>query len=339
MMNFTGYGFINPFQMNLQASSIICIPSYVSLILFSSTILYITRHHFLKLSDLYLSVLFYLLSQLLLLVVITSSWLLETIIPGETEGRCRIKLGFQTFTAILPGYCILIISVVRSVFVTLPLSYMDYLRKRNQAGGLVLAGVVAGVVAGLPSLGLCGVRVRYTLSPAGRYQYCSYGDLDEMSCKVYGGVLLGPGFFVPLVTTLVLYLYIYHIALKARKSHRRLTETGSTSSSYLDSKDRSRDSTSSERTTVPWSIIAVVLIAMATTLPWGFILLYSVEIRETLAQSDCLSAVFDLFYSVLQILIGMSPLAYILTTNSIRIVFVGLVKRWLCGRCLKETRC
>ena len=338
-MNFNGYGFINPFQISLQASSIICIPSFLSLIIFSTTILYITRRHFLKLSDLYLSVMFYLLSQLLLLIVISSSWLLEMLDPGESESRCRVKLGFQTFTAILPGYCILIISIVRSVFVTVPLGYMDYLRKRNQVAGLVLSGVVAGLVAGLPSLGVCGVRVRYTLSPAGRYQYCSYGDLEEMSCKVYSGVLLSLGFFVPMVTTLVLYLYIYQIALKARKSHRRLTETGSTASSYLDSKDRSRDSTSSERTSIPWSIIAVVLIAMATTLPWGFILLYSVELTETLAQNDSLSVVFDLFYAVLQVLVGISPLAYILTTNSIRVVFVGLVKKLFCRKCFKETRC
>ena len=334
------FSLMNPFKMGLWVTSGVCIPSYISLIMFSVTIFHITNKHFNKLADLYLSVMFYLVSQLLLLIVITTSWILELARPAESEQRCRVKLAVQTFAMILPGYCILIITVVRSIFVTVPLGYMDYLKKRNQVIGMVVSGGIAGVIAGLPSMGLCGTRVRITFESGGRHDYCSFGDLEEPTCRAFSGVLLGAGFCVPIVSTVCLYLYIYQVAVKARRSHRRLTESGLTSSSFSDKKkERSGNLETSERSAIPWSIIVTVLIAITTTLPWALVMLYSVELTETLAENEKLSIVFDLFYAVLQVLVGISPLAYILTTNSIRVVFVRLLRKGLCGRCLTETPC
>ena len=328
------YNYPNPFKMGLWISASVCIPSYISLILFSTTILHITHQHFRKLSDLYLSVIFYLVSQLFLLFVITSSWLLEIVRPGESEGRCAVKLVFQTLAMVLPGYCILIITVVRSIFVTVPLGYMHYLKIRNQVIGLVVSGVIAGLIACLPSVGVCGTRMRSTYRLGGGYEYCSYGDLETPSCRVFSGVLLGAGFCVPVMGTVGLYIYIYQIAVRARKSHRRLTESCLTSTSEIKTETSKDHTETTERSTIPWSILVTVLITVTTTLPWACVVLYSVELTESLEQNNSLTLVFDLFYAALQVVVGISPLAYILTTNSIRVVFVGLVRKGLCGRCL-----
>ena len=334
-----GMTFMNPFEMGLRVTSAICIPSYISLILFSKTILYITYKNFWKLVNLYLSVIFYLLSQLFLLVVITTSWLLELVRPAESEQRCRVKFAFQTFAMILPGYFILQIAVVRSIFVSLPFRYMDYLKKRNQVIGTVISGVIAGVIACLPSVGLCGTKVRFAKAleagPSNEYwEYCSFGDLETPPCRAFSWILLGIGFCVPIISTVCLYLYIYRVAVRARRSHRQLTgaahnPTASPSVSSGNKGEKSENEETTERLTIPWSIIVTVLIAILTTLPWAFVMLFSVELTEALAENEKLSLAFDLFYALLQVLVGVSPLAYILTTNSIRVVFVGLLHKML----------
>ena len=81
-----------------------------------------------------------------------------------------------------------------------------------------------------------------------------------------------------------------------------------------------------EQRTIPWSIIAILVVCLTTTLPWAGMIVYTVEITEMLAEGEKLSYVFDVFYSVLQILIGCSPLVYLLTTNSMMRELVKMLK-------------
>ena len=133
-----------------------------------------------------------------------------------------------------------------------------------------------------------------------------------MGCKAFFGILLALGFILPVLSVIILYIYILRVVIRARKSHSILTKSSSSSGEHIKAKE------SMEQRSVPWSIIAILVVTLTTTLPWAGMIVYTVEITEMLAEGEKLSYVFDVFYSVLQILIGCSPLVYLLTTNSMR---------------------
>ena len=111
--------------------------------------------------------------------------------------------------------------------------------------------------------------------------------------------------------------------MRARKSHSALTQssTSSTGSELARKK---------EQRSVPWSILAILAVYLLTSLPWSVMQVFTVQVTEAIAaQGGPAATLFDLFYSVLQIAIGCSPLVYLLTTNSLRQV----VKRTLFRSC------
>ena len=313
----------NPFKHNLPLSMGFSFPSYIALIIFSALAFYIIFKHFRSLLNIYLSVLFYIMSQLLLLMVLSVSWITELLDPEETESRCQIKQGLQVFALLLPAYSILIITGVRSIFVTFPLSYFYYIKKRYQLatfGGVIL---ICGLIAAAPSFGLCKAVVQSTLvneqSEEMEMEYCSYDDRNKSECKVFYSVVLVVGLLLPNTSVIALYIYICRLAAQAKETHRSLTESSKTSIKATKAM--------TEQRTIPWSIIAILVVCLTTsTLPWAGMIVYTVEITEMLAEGEKLSYVFDVFYSVLQILIGCSPLVYLLTTNSMRRELVKMLK-------------
>ena len=318
----------SPFKFNLMISKVISIPSYISLIMFSILTFYIIFKHFKRLLNIYLSVLFYILSQVLLLLVLSISWITElTGSEEETEFGCQIKQGFQTFCLLLPGYCIFIITAVRSIFVTFPLSYFDYIKRRNQLISFSIAVLICGLIVAAPSLGLCSAVVNSSwLHERDEVMtYCSFDDKGKTECKIFYSIVATIGIILPFIGTVFLYFYMCKLAVGARKIHRSLTKTStSVSTSGGDQSDK-------EQRTIPWSIIAILGMSLTTTLPWAGMIVYTVEITEMLAEGGDLSVVFDVFYSVLQVLIGCSPLVYLLTTNSLRkAVFRILRKKLQC---------
>ena len=295
-------------------------PSNIALIILSALAFYIIFKHFRSLLNIYLSVLFYIMSQLLLLIVLSVSWITELLDPEETESRCQIKQGLQAFALLLPGYSILIITGVRSIFVTFPLSYFYYIKKRYQLatfGGVIL---ICGLIAAAPSFGLCKAVVQSTLvnGQSEEMEYCSYDDRNKSECKVFYSVVLVVGLLLPNTSVIALYIYICRLAAQAKETHRGLTESSTTSIKETKAM--------TEQRTIPWSIIAILVVTLTTTLPWAGMIVYTVEITEMLAEGEKLSYVFDVFYSVLQILIGCSPLVYLLTTNSMMRELVKMLK-------------
>ena len=99
----------NPYIWDLPVSAVVALPALICLLLFSVYIIYLILRRSRALLPLYLSVLFYLVSQLLLLAALSGSWLMK--IEGRLE--CRVTLALETFSYMLPGYCILIITLVR----------------------------------------------------------------------------------------------------------------------------------------------------------------------------------------------------------------------------------
>ena len=312
---------INPYIWDLPVSAVIAVPALICLLLFSVYIIYLILRRFRALLPLYLSVLFYLVSQLLLLAALSGSWLMK--IEGRLE--CRVTLALETFSYMLPGYCILIITLVRAVFVARPLSYYDYVKVRYQGLALLLSMGLCALLASLPELGVCqglmmSIRINYRLVP-----FCAYQEPQFMpSCKTFHGLLLTFGFALPIFSVIGTYTFIYTRAVQARKQHLSLTASSNASSSGGDAKSTEG---SQERRTVPWSILAILAISLLTTLPWALVIIYQAQIIEEVGvRRGYLFRVFDVFYAVLQALIGVSPLTYLVTTRSLRKAAVAEIK-------------
>ena len=322
---------LNPFIYNLNVTMSVTIPSYILLILFTSITFYIVYSHFRHLINIYLSVIFYLSSQLLLLVVLTGSWMSDWIHPEETLLRCRVKMWLQTFSLFLPGYCILIITVVRCVFVSRPLTYFDYIRKRYQITAVGVVVFVAALISSAPYFGLCGVKQHF-VAPE-RYSpllVCGYDIESKYHCKMFYIIVVIFGFLLPASSVVVLYIYLYNTAKKARKSHKNLMESSRSASNQ----DETR--TGKERRSIPWSILAILGVCLVTTLPWAGMIVYTVEISEMLMSGDSWATVFDLVYSIILALIGCSPLVYLISSASLRNHFLAITRSRLCCGCKKK---
>ena len=79
----------NPFnpKYNLKVTPWIIFPSYICLITMSAVLLFLIFKHLRFLLEIYLSVIAYLASQLLLLLTLTGSWIVELLHPGESQKR------------------------------------------------------------------------------------------------------------------------------------------------------------------------------------------------------------------------------------------------------------
>ena len=331
---------ISPFKFKLVISSWISVPSYVFLLLYSALMVYVVLKHFRPVLKMYLSVLLYLISQLLLLVTITASWLVEYFEPQETLSRCKIKLSIQIFALLLPGYSIVLITVVRSIFLKFPLSFSLYLKIGYQLIAFGIAAMICALLAAAPILGLCETQLHKEpilpmtkLNPTGNptvISFCSFGKMNDPAGNASYTILLGLGFLIPCLAVVLLYIFIYKIVLAAQTSHKKLTENSSLMTGEDDGsgsvKGSSKAIKEKERRSFPWSILAILAVCITTTLPWAAMIVFKVEITQFLLEKESLSIVFDVFYSVLQILIGFSPLVYLLTTRSLRKVVAGIIK-------------
>ena len=319
----------NPFLLNLPLSTGFLFPSYIALLVFSVLVLYIIFNRFRTLINVYLSVLFFAISQLFLLIVLSVSWITELAYPGETESRCEVKQGLQIFALLLPGYCILIMTVIRSIFVTFPLSYFDFIRKKYQLGAFAGSILICALIATAPSLGLCKSIIQFVevktndvdVEPNDELTYCSYDDRSNPGCKTFYSLVFAVGLLLPDLCVIALYIYIVRLAVKAKKTHRSLTESATTPGKETE--------VMTEQRSIPWSIIAILGACITTTLPWAGTIVYTVEITEMMAEKGAVSHVLDVFYAVLQVIIGCSLLVYLLTTNSLRIELIKILKtKW-----------
>lgn len=278
-----------------------------------------------------------------------------------------MKLLFQSLACILPGYAILGIAVVRSVFVALPLRHAQYTRPHLQLRGAMVAFLLAALLVALPFTGLCSATVTKVRIATSVLHVCAY----ETDCHGFGGIFLAVGICAPLLTTCCLYLYIYRLALAARRTHSRLTESGTTSSASYKSgitnhctsnaalvteaetcskaghqvtndgelgrlEKEKREEEKNERWRVPWSLLATVAMSLLTTLPWAVIQLKMQDLTQLLAADRTMAVVYDAMYATLLVLVGVSPLVYILTTNSLRQPFCRTLTRWHAKWCINR---
>ena len=334
---------VNPILLDLKFTKWTCIPSYIMLLMSSAMIVYIVFKKYRANLNVYFSVLFYILCQAQFLVVTTVSWITESTIAKrrgdcEFEEGCKIKMPFQTYSIILPGYAVLMITLVRTVFVSRPLSYFDYIRRRYQVFGAGLSVILCGLISSLPSMGfLCDIgmkKVSIHISESSeemKFRYCSY---DGGSCSIYFALLVGLGSVLPVVLISCLYIYIYKVTVSARKAHESLTKRESNQQKA----DRQNDGfvkeygkggkISKERRRPPWSIIAILTVFVVSSTPWILLQVLKNEITDlVMEQRQAGAKIFDVFYALVELSVGMSVLIYLLTTTSLRSACFLLIKQ------------
>ena len=333
---------VNPIEYDLSVTKWVCVPSYLVLISSSVMIIYIVFKHYKADLNLHFSVLFYIYCQGQFLILTTFSCWIELagaqygVPDSRLKSWCKINMPLTTYSIVLPGYAVLMITVVRTIFVSKPLLYFRYIRIRYQVFGVAMSVVLGVFVSSLPSMGVpCRVHLE-TLSAnttanyeGSKHSFCAYkGEY----CKVYFAVLIGIGGIIPALLVLSLYFYIYKITVKARKAHESLIQVQNTQTSTLELEievegEENNSHISRERRRIPWSIIAILLIFITSSTPWIILQVLKVKITKMVLQNKSFALVFDLVYALVQLSFGCSTLIYLLTTNSLRTSCYRLIKQ------------
>ena len=165
--------------------------------------------------NLYLSVLFYAVVQLNLFIVITyfTASGMMTDVKGTTSeealGLCKVKSSVETYSIILPGYAVLLLTVTRFIIIRYPMNFIEYLKKRYQFVLIFFVMAIPLAITILPHLGLCDINVGEKFSDPTtksnvslrycRYQNCNWtevcaddnctGENGWLCAKDYGIVL------------------------------------------------------------------------------------------------------------------------------------------------------
>ena len=343
-INGTEQNAINPFVFDLKLTQWTCIPCFMMLLISSVLILYIVFKKYRAVLNVYFSVLFYIFCQIQFLIVTAVSWISEStrndtgLTDDQFEQRCKIIMPFQTYSIILPGYAVLMMTLVRTIFVSRPLSYFDYIRRRYQVFGAGLSVILCGIISCLPSIGVfCHIHHRRiciaTPSPtedlqeSTEHRYCSY---DGKSCILYFALLVGLG-SVPVIVVSCLYIYIYKLTVTAKKAHETLTKSQS-SQQKSENSARNEDvrkenkKISKERRIVPWSILAILGVFVSASTPWILLEVMKDEIIDLVIRREAGALMFDVFYALVQFFVGISVLVYLLTTTSLRSASFQLIK-------------
>lgn len=338
-----GERLLNPFLLELNLTKWTSIPSYIILVTSSVLILYIVMKRYKANLNIYFSVLWYIFTQTQFLLVTTISWITESTTAKRLEDcqfeeGCKIKMPVQTYSIMLPGYAVLMVTLVRTVFVSRPLSYFDYIRRRYQVFGAVLSVVLCGILSSLPSMGaLCDIIVNraevknQTSELGGYFYYCSY---DGQSCNIYFALLIGLGSILPVILISGLYIYIYRVTVNARMAHEALTLAGSKTAGgcsqdeVMVKENRNVNKISKECGRPPWSVLAILVVFVASSTPWILLQVLKEEVTKYVMRERQTGArMFDVFYALVQFSVGISVLIYLLTTTSLRSACFLLIKQ------------
>lgn len=347
---------INPFllELHLYITKYTVIPCYILLLATCCVTLYIIVRH-LHNKILHYSLLFYTLTQLTLLFTLTTSWGIDFIAPNKTDTKCKILTELQTFSLILPAYAVLLMTIIRAVFISKPLTYYRYISKERQ-GVVVLCFVsICGALSSLPLLGLCDVtvsRVNIRVYHPDRaptidsIEFCEYGgdgggthntsnsDIPHNTsndCVMFFVILTLVGYILPILAVTGIYLYINNIVSHATQTHLILTvsnPTSESSESGVTSRGKPMNKFK-ENMRMPWSILLILTMYGISTLPWIPTEIHTKKIMESLINNDKTVILVDMLYGITQITVSMSPVVYIITTRSLKHTLLKLYRKYI----------
>ena len=161
-----------------------------------------------------------------------------------------------------------------------------------------------------------------------------------MECEVYKIVVILTCFVLPVSAIFILYSIIHITVLKSRKKVAHLTNGFKTSSTGVTtstsggggSLHNSTNTTqtitkiSKMRNQIPWCIVFVVILYIVSTLPWLPMRVYPRYIQGVLKGKGYSLFVFDILYSSLLLCTALSPLAYLVTSQTLRRELVVILR-------------
>ena len=240
----------------------------------------------------------------------------------QTPFSCQYFVTIQSVSLVLPVYGLLFITVVRTIFLRRPFDNDVLLETRFQLTGLCISLCVCGVVFSLPHLGICGIDL---IKSAGSRPYCGY-RWEGAECRVFKTSALIVGYLLPVLVVLMLYSVIYSTVILHRTRARKLTQSvglvSESSEKQNVSRTNSLDWVEKIRTSMPWCIIIILFLYIVSTVPWIPMELYTHKVTAILGNRNYSTLLFDILYSVLLLGSGLSPLTYLITSNTLRGLFV-----------------
>ena len=186
-----------------------------------------------------------------------------------------------------------------------PLSWREALCYRNQLIVFTISTTIVLLISCLPLFGVCELELLK--------KWCIIKQDGSVKCWVCYTCMFGVGLILPIALILLLYGMIYRTVKKAQRLHKLLSNCPNSSNSIDPNSFTSP--AKNERRKLPWSIIILLMLNLMSTIPWCLFNAFP----TVLAGKNIINiSIFSILYFVQQICLGISPLVYILTTQTIR---------------------
>ena len=248
----------------------------------------------------------------------------------------------------MPVMAALTVTIVRTVFLKNPFHWRSKLSFKNQFVIMSLASIWSFSLGFLPMLRLCNL--------AQFEDQCvlkKNWTVQSVTCFI---LTLGLGLLVPKIAVVALYSVIYKVVDEARKLNRMISRTTINATSNHSHKINGHSDTPetpvsihtgetpskrssmepvTERETIPWSLIVILLLNLVSCAPW-IALVGAPELLYRDTKSEYY-LILDVAYSSLLIATAANPLAYLITTRVVRKKTVQCFRN--CFNCLARQHC
>ena len=202
---------------NCILTRILFCPCLLAMLISSILLIYLIRKYLRDGTIVYLSVITYSLSQILMFAVIVfdiilSSWSLSSLL------FCKIRATSEIFVLVVAAYSILVMTAVRFIFIHRPLRYRIILKIRNQLIVEVLMIILSATLTLSPVLfGLCALEVE-------EEKFCHF-QIGTGPCMIFQTIIVGVGIMLPVLATALLYGFIYKTILRLKSEQKWLQPT------------------------------------------------------------------------------------------------------------------
>ena len=212
----------------------------------------------------------------------------------------KISYPYQSFAGIsLPILAVLMVAVSRTIFLTYPLRWRDYLGAKEQIASFVCCIIFAIFISCIPFVGICSL--------ANVHGKCVLDKEEVTPCQLYFHIHVTACYIAPILLVITLYVYMLRFVSKAKKNHESLKSSQS-GSATTDSGISLGYKT--ERRSYPWSILIILLLNMLSVIPWFVITVLNEEIHRNSLNFYSRVAV-DIAYSLMFVSMAISPMIYI----------------------------
>ena len=196
------------------------------------------------------------------------------------------------------------VAISRTIFLTYPLRWRDYLGVKKQITSFVYCIIFAIFISSIPFFGICSLA-----NVRGK---CLVNKDGSISCKIYFLIYLLSCQLGPSLVVITSYVAMARLVWKANLEHEALA--GKQSRNPVKS---SNGGYREERRKYPWSILAILLLNITSVVPWSVVNILAKEILTDTLQ-ELSKIVVDVFYSLMFIAMSASPVVYIISTETIK---------------------